>query len=94
MAQELLNKSVIERICKHMNADHKDALIKYAKHYGGIDSLTEVIMTSLTQTHLEHEGDKKLIHINFDHKLQNSEDAHKTLVSMLKSIPQGTETNA
>tara|TARA_B100000700_G_scaffold63574_1_gene70124 strand:- start:320 stop:604 length:285 start_codon:yes stop_codon:yes gene_type:complete len=94
MSQELLNKNVIERICKHMNADHKDALIKYAKHYAGIVTLKEVIMTTLTKTYLELEVDKKVVHINFDHTLENSEDAHKTLVSMLKSIPKGTESSA
>ena len=31
--------------------------------------------------------DGKIIELTFDHHLKDSDDAHKTLVEMLKSIP-------
>ena len=71
-----------------MNADHMDAVIKYALHYGGVEEFKEVIMTNLTSKSLELKVDQKIIQIPFDHTLKDSEDAHKTLVKMLKSIPK------
>ena len=87
MTTERLTKSVRNRICKHMNSDHQNALMKYASHYGGIKIAQEVRMTNLTSEYLELSIDKQIIQIEFDHRLENSEDAHKTLIKMLKSIP-------
>jgi putative heme iron utilization protein len=39
---------------------------------------------------MELEVDGKLIKISFDHTLTDSEDAHRTLVAMLKSIPKSS----
>ena len=36
---------------------------------------------------MELEVDQKIIQINFENTLLDSDDAHKTLVSMLKRIP-------
>tara|TARA_Y100001968_G_scaffold312350_1_gene335439 strand:- start:83 stop:304 length:222 start_codon:yes stop_codon:yes gene_type:complete len=71
-----------------MNCDHKNALLKYAIHYGRINDCKEVIMTNITPDYLELEVDKKFIKINFDHTLKDSEDAHKTLVKMIRTMPK------
>ena len=92
MSSEPLNKETSTRICKHMNADHKDALINYAKHYGGVKECQEVNMTDLTTKFIELEVDKQIIKIHFDHTLKGSKDAHTTLVKMLKSIPQSSDS--
>ena len=90
MSSEPLTQETSTRICKHMNADHKEALNNYAKHYGGIKECQEVIMTDLTTKFIELEVDNQIIQINFDHTLKDSKDAHTTLVKMLKSIPQSS----
>ena len=87
MTAELLDKKVSSRICKHMNSDHKDAVKKYALYYGGLEKAQEASIINLNKDFMELEVDKKIIHINFEHPLIDSDDAHKTLVSMLKSIP-------
>ena len=89
MSTEKLNNDVTRRICHHMNCDHQSALFQYAIHYGGINNCKEVNMTKLTSDYLELEVDKKFIKINFDHSLKDSEDAHKTLVAMVRSLPKG-----
>ena len=88
MGNERLDKNVIARICNHMNTDHKDAIMQYAIHYGGIKNCQNAIITNLTSTYLELEVDQEIIQIAFDHALQDSQDAHKTLISMLKAIPK------
>ncbi|WP_320665051.1 DUF2470 domain-containing protein [Prochlorococcus sp. MIT 1223] len=86
MKEEELNSEVCDRICKHMNEDHQDAINQYALHYGKITEFKNVIMKTLNSEYLELETDKELIQINFDHTLKDSEDAHKTLIHMLKTI--------
>ena len=90
MSSEELDANVIERICNHMNSDHKDAVAQYATHYGGIHDFQEAVMTGIDAEYLELTVDKKIIKIKFDHLIQDSKDAHTTLVSMLKAIPKNS----
>ena len=89
-----LTPRISERICKHMNRDHLPAVIAYARHYGGISGVTKAQMTSINSVEMELEVDGKSIKIAFDHVLEDSEDAHKTLVSMLKELPQPLPENS
>ena len=91
MGKEKLDTKVSERICNHMNKDHKNAIRKYAIHYGKCKNFEEVIMTKLTSEYIELSVDKNLVQIDFDHILEGPEDAHKTLVSMLKTIPNNPQ---
>ena len=86
MKENSINSSVSERICKHMNKDHNDAVISYAKHYGQIDKIKTATMIRITPESMELEVDGKPLDIRFDHILKDSEDAHKTLVEMLKKL--------
>ena len=81
---ETITNDISDRICKHMNAEHLEALISYAVHYGGIKEASAVKMLSMTSEAMELEVDGSKIKIAFDHRLVDSEDAHRTLVSMLK----------
>ena len=76
-----------DRICKHINEDHSYAVLAYASHYGGIKKPKEAVMKKITSTSMQLKVDEELIHISFDHPLTDSEDTHRTLVSMLKAIP-------
>ncbi len=82
-----ITEEVSARICRHMNCDHKKTLIAFAKHYAGIRSATEVVMLNIKPTAMELEVDGKIVQIPFEHILTNSEDAHQTLIKMLKAIP-------
>jgi putative heme iron utilization protein len=78
-----------------MNHDHADAVLLYAKVYGNLPEAIAAEMVSIdphgmeltTQTPSTTES----IRITFDHELVSAQDAHHTLVDMLKqvrSIPQ------
>jgi len=83
-----INPTVSDRICAHMNDDHADAILLYAKVYGGVeDALAAQLlkvepssMNLLVQT----ETSTIPVEIAFDHELTDSEDAHQTLISMVK----------
>ena len=84
MTPEPLDKNVSARICKHMNDDHPDALIQFAKRYGGIIQPNNVKMIDLTPIAMKLDVDGKPIEIAFDHELVDGDDAHLSLVKMLR----------
>jgi len=87
MASNQLDSTSSDRICKHMNKDHQDAINKYVVHYGGIKEFKEASMITINTKFMELKVDNNLIQINFEHELLDSRDAHQTLVSMMNSIP-------
>lgn len=90
MATDPLTTEVSDRICRHMNDDHADAVIAYARHYGGVVSPQTARMIAVKPDAMELEVDGATVEISFDHRLTDSEDAHRTLVTMLKGMSKGT----
>ena len=88
MAADPLTAAVSERICKHMNDDHAEAVQAYARHYGGEDTAVQVRMLAVRPEVMELDVDGRRIEVPFDHALTDSEDAHRTLVAMLRAMPQ------
>ncbi len=85
-----LTNDVAARICKHMNNDHSKALVTYATHYAGCKPPLQAKMVELNTKEMKLEVDGELIAIAFNHTLVDSEDAHKTLVSMFKVATSST----
>ncbi|MFS8860734.1 DUF2470 domain-containing protein [Synechococcus sp. H65.1] len=83
-----LTPQVSERICKHMNEDHADALALYAKVFGQVEGVTQARMQAIDSEgmdlQVEVDGALRTLRIPFDHPLKDSEDAHHTLIAMLK----------
>ncbi len=88
MDPEPLTKESSTRICNHMNKDHADDIITYAKYYGGIEICNKAKLLELTSESMNIKVDEQIIKIKFDHTLKDCSDVHKTLVSMIKSIPK------
>lgn len=89
MAADPLTAAVSDRICKHMNEDHAEAVVAYARHYGGVASAQQARMLAITADAMQLEVDGQPLSVAFDHNLSDSEDAHRTLVAMLRAMPQG-----
>jgi putative heme iron utilization protein len=89
MAADPLTTAVSDRICKHMNDDHAEAVVAYARHYGGVSSAQQARMMAITPEAMQLEVDGEPLSVPFDHTLSDSEDAHRTLVAMLRAMPQG-----
>lgn len=87
---EKITPKVSDRICKHMNEDHGDALVLYAKVYGEKPSTTQANMISIDSEGMnlsvkaDDTGENEDIRIKFDHSLESAEDAHHTLIDMIK----------
>ncbi|HLP92354.1 MAG TPA: DUF2470 domain-containing protein [Nostocaceae cyanobacterium] len=85
---EQFSLEVSDRICKHMNDDHTDAIILYAQAFGGLTDVQTAKMLSIDAEGMNLDaqlnGENVPVRIQFDHILADSEDAHQTLISMVK----------
>jgi putative heme iron utilization protein len=88
MATDPLTPAVSERICKHMNEDHAEAVLAYARHYGGVTGASSARMVAIEPDSMRLEVDGTPLAVPFDHSLSDSEDAHRTLVAMLRALPR------
>lgn len=83
-----ITPAISDRICKHMNDDHAEAIALYAKVYGNTPSAETATLDSIDPEGMnltvQAEGETKPVRITFDHTLADSEDAHQTLIAMVK----------
>ena len=79
---------VSDRICKHMNEDHADAIALYAKVFGNLPQTASATMAKIDALGMDLlvdiGGETQPARIPFDPPLKDAEDAHHTLVDMLK----------
>ncbi|MFK0733433.1 MAG: DUF2470 domain-containing protein [Gloeotrichia echinulata DVL01] len=85
---EEFSSAISSRICKHMNEDHADAVVLYAQAFGGVTSATVASMLSIDSEGMDItaqvDGEPVPVRIPFDHILADAEDAHQTLIAMIK----------
>lgn len=88
----VLPASDVEAILNHMNQDHADAVLRYARAFAGLDGAMSARME-----HIDNQGMTLLVQlaegetrceIHFATPLQNTEDAHHTLVRMAREARQ------
>ncbi len=86
---------VSDRICSHMNDDHAEAVLLYAQAYGGLTDASAAKMLAIDAEGMNLDAqvqDKAVpVRIKFDHVLENAEDAHHTLIAMLKQVRQKSQ---
>ena len=88
MAADPLTAAVSDRICKHMNDDHAEAVLAYTRHYGGVQAPQQARMVAVRPEAMQLEVDGQRLDVAFDHTLSDSDDAHRTLVAMLRAMPK------
>ncbi|QLE57621.1 DUF2470 domain-containing protein [Nostoc sp. TCL26-01] len=85
---EQFSAEISSRICKHMNEDHSDAIVLYAQVFGKITQTTSAQMLSIDAQGMDLtakvDGETIPVRIQFDHVLADAEDAHQTLIAMVK----------
>ncbi|MEL6384421.1 MAG: DUF2470 domain-containing protein [Cyanobacteria bacterium J06626_18] len=83
-----ITAAVSDRICKHMNDDHADAVLTYVQVFGNTQAATAAKMDSIDPEGMnltaEVEGAPIPVRVKFDHPLADAKEAHHVLVDMLK----------
>ena len=77
------------QILEHMNADHADAVLRYARHFGGRAEATAAELVGIDFTGIDlrvtaPSGDST-VRIAFEQPLTTPDDAHVVLVKMAKA---------
>ncbi len=89
MAADPITPAVSNRICAHMNDDHAEAVLLYATVYGQTPEANAATMVAIDPLGMdlsaEVNGASVPLRVTFDHTLEHSEDAHTTLVRMIKT---------
>jgi putative heme iron utilization protein len=87
---EPITPAVSDRICKHMNDDHGEAVLQYVHVYGNTPAATAAVMDAIDPEGMtltaQVNGESTPVRVTFDHTLTGAEDAHHTLVAMLKQM--------
>lgn len=83
-----LTPTISDRICKHMNEDHAEAVVLYAQVFGDRPQTEQAQMVAVDpqgmDLSIEVQETMEMLRIPFDHVLQDSEDAHQTLIAMVR----------
>lgn len=89
---DVITPEVSDRICKHMNEDHGEAIVLYAQVFGNTPNAESAKLVAIDPQGMDLSaqiaGRETPVRIEFDHTLQDSEDAHQTLISMVKQARQ------
>lgn len=85
---EAFSTEISDRICKHMNEDHANAIALYAQTFGNSPDTETAQLLSIDAQGMnlaaEIKGSSVPIRIEFEHQLKDAEDAHHTLIDMVK----------
>ena len=85
---EPITPAISDRICKHMNDDHASAIALYAQVYGDAPQTETASLNSIDPEGMnitaQVEGEAVPVRVKFDRPLKDAEDAHHTLVAMIK----------
>jgi putative heme iron utilization protein len=89
---EPITPAISDRICKHMNDDHSDAIVLYAKAFGNTPNAETAQMMAIDpqgmNLSVQMNGQIAPVRIDFDRELKDAEDAHYTLIDMVKKARQ------
>jgi putative heme iron utilization protein len=71
-----------------MNEDHADAVVLYAQVFGGVSQASSAQMLAIDGQGMdltaEVNGQTVPVRVQFDHVLADAEDAHQTLIAMVR----------
>ena len=85
---EPITPAISDRICKHMNEDHASAIALYAQVYGNAPETETAMMNSIDPEGMnitaQVAGEAVPVRVKFARPLKDAEDAHHTLVTMIR----------
>ena len=85
---EPLTPAVSKRICRHMNEDHAEAVVLYARMFGNLLAAEAAEMLAIDSQGMDlavqSQGEVTSVRIAFPSPLKDAEDAHHTLIAMVK----------
>jgi len=88
MTDPVFSAEEVEGIVAHMNEDHGDAVMSYARAFTSRGGIRSASMLSIDidgiDLRVEHNGGTSTERVGFDKTLQNASQARKVLVELVK----------
>ena len=83
-AAQALDGAARTAVIEHMNADHADACLLYARHHAGLAGAQSAVMIDVTLSHMRLEVDGHSIEVAFHRRATGRDDLRAVLVEMVK----------
>jgi putative heme iron utilization protein len=81
-----ISAATFASMISHMNDDHGDAVIAYARHYGGLRTVGSARIVAMDAhactVEATTEAETLVVSIPFDHELVDGDDGRNTLIAM------------
>jgi len=83
----MLDKDAVTLIVTHMNEDHADAVLLYAKAFAGREHATSAILVGFDQNGMDIQcteaGTESNCRVEFEKSLNNASEARQVLVELV-----------
>jgi len=84
-----ISAEALSSMAQHMNEDHADAVVAYARHYGGCDDVETATIVRLDAFGMDVKAvtatAETAVTIPFDHEIVDADDGRTTLIAMFRS---------
>ena len=71
-------------VIEHMNDDHADACLLYARRQAGLPEAQNAVMIDITLSHMHLEVDGRRVEVAFHRRATGRDDLRAVLVEMVK----------
>ena len=83
-AEAALDAAARAAVIEHMNDDHADACLLYARRQAGLPEAQNAVMIDITLSHMRLEVDGRRVEVAFHRRATGRDDLRAVLVEMVK----------
>lgn len=83
-AEAALDDAARAAVIEHMNDDHADACLLYARRQAGLPEAQNAVMIDITLSHMRLEVDGRRVEVAFHRRATGRDDLRAVLVEMVK----------
>ena len=83
-AEATLDDAARAAVIEHMNDDHADACLLYARRQAGLPEAQNAVMIDITLSHMRLEVDGRRVEVAFHRRATGRDDLRAVLVEMVK----------
>lgn len=83
-AEATLDNAARAAVIEHMNDDHADACLLYARRQAGLPEAQNAVMIDITLSHMRLEVDGRHVEVAFHRRATGRNDLRAVLVEMVK----------
>lgn len=87
--EQALSGAARAAIIEHMNDDHADACLLYARRQAGLPEAQSALMIDITLSHMRLEVDGRRVEVAFHRRATGRDDLRAVLIEMVRQARAG-----